>query len=291
MVKGFKKFAKGKRKGHLAWSKDDITIIRDDKPIDLTKPDRSGHLSWGVGDVEWTRKGKPIKEEAPVKPKTDLNYSEAPEEHHADHSIDGEHYEHQHAHRDTFSKAMDTAAYHYKDNSGALNKPLRQGAPGTERAKTHIPLMDKVTNHPTSEHMHVYRGFESGRVDFSKLKVGDVIHDKGFTGTSLHKRVAHGFSNQASLQHDHLGNRISVRQVAKIEVPKGSKGHHLDMQMNASHKESQPYPCSDEHEFLLKRGSHFQITGHSKMSEMHPDDNNYERHYHMIHMKLIKQDD
>lgn len=290
MVKSFRKFTKKSRKGHLAWGNDDITVYRGGKPIEPTKPDRSGHLSWKASDVEFLRKNKPIKEEKPVTHGT-LDYEHAPVEEHKDHSIDGEHHEYQQAHRDTFTKPMDSAAYHYKDSS-AINKHLRTGASIPASHKDRLPMLDKVVDHPTSEDMHVYRGFAGNHIDFSKLKVGDVIHDKGFTGTSLKHHIAHGFSDQSSMHHDHLGNKIAVRKVAKIHVPKGMKGHYIDMQQMAHHEVSQPYPAHTEDEFLLKRGGHYQITGHSKMTATGKDHANrpYEKHYHMIHMKLIKQD-
>jgi hypothetical protein len=132
-----------------------------------------------------------------------------------------------------------------------------------EQVDEHTKNLDHVTSHKTEHDMHVYRGF--GNMHIKGMKEGSIYHDKGYTSTTINPEIAKRFNNNR-----HHPNNYTV---AKIHVPKGTKGYYI------GHHD---YGQAGEKEFLLHRGTHFKITGHS---------HDPEKNIHVVHMTVHKQDE
>jgi hypothetical protein len=141
--------------------------------------------------------------------------------------------------------------------------------PQKKEAADHTKHLDHVTSHKTTKDMHVYRGFGYDMSIHSLPKDAE-LHDKGYVSTSLNKNKTHNFSGAYTNTDGHV-----VSTIAKIHIPKGTKGHYLD---NESDKERD---YSHEKEFLLHRGTHFKVLHHE-----YDADNKY----HIVHMTVHKQD-
>jgi hypothetical protein len=78
-------------------------------------------------------------------------------------------------------------------NSSEINSKLRNSARKLEDKDDieHVKYLDAVTSHKTDKDMHVYRGFKNN-FQIHNLHPGHIIHDKGYTGTSLEYNVARG---------------------------------------------------------------------------------------------------
>lgn len=273
-IKSFKSFTKPtksdpKRKGHLAWGKNDITITRGGKKVKL--------------DEAFDYKDAKINDEEP-------GYV---------HSLPPAEHNNQAAHKDKFTPEMIKAAGSYKSWSPSFNDHLRGADPRiseyASKPHEHLNDMKAVTSHKTVHPLTVYRGFDH-HVPIHKAEIGDIIHDKGFTGTSLDKSVAHAFSkhehkehaaaNPRRLKYAHntapfgsSGITDTPKVVAKIHMPAGTKGHHLDIDHGHYHG------LQEEREFVLHPGTKFKVTGHSK----HIDERGFR--YHFIHMNVHQQED
>ena len=182
------------RKDHLAWNKDDVQIINDDR-LDEKQAQH------GIHEEEDTE-GHHLKEHL---------FSEEDHKHYAD------------LHQ-KLSENQRKAVSLYKTRSGTFNKPLRKGT-GIQHPR--LEDLKSVTRNKTPSDMHGFRSFGD---DFPihHLKKGDIIHDKGFTGVSASHGVAAGF---ISPKYDENDN--SHVYVAKIHIPKGTKAHLFDNRSSA----------------------------------------------------------
>lgn len=164
----------------------------------------------------------------------------------------------------TFKKHHREALDRYtKDDHGPINHLLRKGKlpdyyETSYKEKCHhlIDNLKQVTSHKTPEDHVVYRGFGHG-VKLTMLKRGNVLHDKGFTSTSMNPATAGSFARE-----DKYGNHM-----AKIHVPKGTKGHYIG---------------GGEQELILHPGTKFKVQGHSHV----PDGGG--GHIHLVHMKVVR---
>lgn len=159
--------------------------------------------------------------------------------------------------------------FFYKKNSYNINYPLRSRSNKSPIYQHHINKLDEVTDHATEQpSFHVYRGLKSHELS-KKFKVGTVFKDNGFVGTSLSPDIARSFAPPIFSHYSDPTLPNYVQHVAKIEIPPGTKGHYLD---------TEETPFKREKEFLLKRGTRFQVTGHSIHDNIHT-----------IHMKVHSQ--
>jgi hypothetical protein len=135
--------------------------------------------------------------------------------------------------------------------------------------------MDHVTSGKTTKDMHVYRGF--GKFNIHTLKSGDIIHDKGYSSTSIDRNQAKFFSvaKQHSIKKSDENPYGLFKPIAHIHIPKGTKGHYLDHGTDSNRLHEY------EREFLLHRGTHFKVLHHSY---------NPTTREHIVHMTVHKQD-
>jgi hypothetical protein len=223
-----------------------------------SKKSRKEHFCWNDGDLI-IAKGSLNEEGSYENPTHTENYDASEEtEAHLNKSAK--------KHAKSFGKEHHDAIKEYKAYSLGLNGYHRNRIyePKNDYREEQTKHMDHVTSGKTSHDMHVFRSFGA---DFPihHFKTGDELHDKGYTGTSLNHKTT--LSMSQSKTHD--GHPI----IAKIHVPKGSKGHYID---------HHGYAFSHEKEFLLHRGTTFKVHGHSF-------DKN--RGVHYINMSVHKQED
>lgn len=203
--------------------------------------------------------------------------------------------DHYKAHHDTLNGADRKYIGSYKRQSSETNGKLRAkrdprmiGDLKKEIAKSpKYKALDKITSHPTKEHMVVYRGYDYAlsRKDyiphtkgFGQFKKGFTFKDHGYTGTSLnaetartHSKGSHTEGWDDSPNANNYGNRKNhKRAIFAIHLPKGTKGHYFD------HHENE---YDSEQEFVLHRGTSFKVTHHSQ------DDDT-----HFIHVKVVHQE-
>jgi hypothetical protein len=135
----------------------------------------------------------------------------------------------------------------------------------------HVHHLDKVTNHRTVEHHTVYRGGFKG--DKTKFPIGHEYTDHGYASTSFHRSTAKSFAKEHKVGKDSEGWDKYKSHIHVIHVPKGSRGHYLDVQGDDSNHSN-----SEEKEFLLHRGTRFKVTHHSEDGS-----------HHYIHSRVVKQ--
>ena len=156
-------------------------------------------------------------------------------------------------------RASKQALEHYNGDSNSLNKPLREDRKSRiEKVNNHIENMGQVTRQPTKNSFITYRG--STNIDHSGLKKGDIIHDKGFTSTSLEPNTANMFA------HAHHEGNADNPHLFRIHNLIGTKGHYI-----SAHDED--LENTDEKEFVLHRGTKFKVgdTNSMKLSgKVHP---------------------
>ena len=151
---------------------------------------------------------------------------------------------------------------------GEHASPVKFNKNETDMIEKSIHHLKNVTQDKTNHDFHAYRGFGSHTNLLHGLKKGDVIHDKGFTSATLKRNTSEFFSN--------LVDNRNKRVIAKIHIPKGTKGHYVSKYKNAKNAIEM-----GEGEFLLHHGTHFKVTGHSH-------DPVTDTHY--VHMTVHKQD-
>jgi len=160
------------------------------------------------------------------------------------------------AHAATLTDEHHKAVNNYISDSSSTNYELRKGtehlSPKDKRAHDkEVSLLDHVTKHEIPNDTVVYRGIHPALYN---KPAGVVFHDKGYTGTSMSKKVAESFSS---------GSVGATRHVARIFLKKGDKAAYLPV----SHgKGANPY-YDDEKELLLHRGTHFKIIGHDSTGD------------------------
>lgn len=166
------------------------------------------------------------------------------------------------------------AIHHYKGWSHEINPHLRAGKPEeTHPQRNRLAALDHVTSHKIEHPMDVYRGF-GHHVQPHKWKVGDVVHDAGYGGHSLTAHTSWKYAGNSDPK-----DLDSPRVIAKVHLPKGTKGHYLDV--GSGH-------FNDEHEMLLHRNHKMQVTGHSKS---HIDANGERFPVHVVHLQAVHHDD
>lgn len=171
----------------------------------------------------------------------------------------------------------------YKSNSRHLNDDLRNSENHTESGTIKHPYsrairrMDHVTSHVLKNNYNVYRGFGDHSEHIKDLKPGDTFTDHGYTGTTTNEHIGMQWS---FLHYDPQG---SYHHVAKIHVPKGTKGHYLDMHEN---------DYNNENELTLHRGTKFQVIKHSHELRQDPYDSSNESKipFLITHLKVIGQE-
>lgn len=140
--------------------------------------------------------------------------------------------------------------------------------------KQRVDNMDKLTSAKTIVPMHGYRGFADG-VGFRKYaKVGDVFQDHGFTGLSLKRHIANTFAGSSR------DEGIEHSNIAKIYLPVGTKGHYIDADKDSG--------LAHEDEFVLHRGTHFRVLGHTfHKSPSGLNGSNF--NHHILHLEVVGQ--
>jgi hypothetical protein len=270
---------KKSRKKHMHWSKEDIEIVP-------TNP-RKSHLHWSISDIKIKKPGKhEVKSwEADWlvdRKKYQTKVEQPPIAHlspwHREALKDPKHKNIVQEHTDRalkkakiFSPKDREHVENYQESSNELNRQLRKN--GTvetdlkngwtphnikrgskahaewaknrdQEIKDQVNSLDKVTSHSLRHNTVTYRGVDEG---FRTLPKGTVFQDKGYTGTSLDRDIASEFSTDT---HSDEGNTT----VARIFHKKGHTGAYLPP-IAGSHP--------GEKEFLLPRGSHYKVLGHS----------------------------
>lgn len=144
---------------------------------------------------------------------------------------------------DSHLSAAETKAL--RDYSGegykTINKSLRQDGPLSSHDRQTVEHLDTAIQKagPLQENLSVFRSMPAGVL--SSVKVGETYTDKGFMSTTMTREVA---------QRDWSTSSYGQHALVTIEVPKGASGAPL-----MKHSKN-----SDEHEFLLPRGSRMEIT-------------------------------
>lgn len=273
-------------------------MTRYKKLFEAKKKGRKEHLTWGDNDltkVSDIKEAEAAKDFRQPEPELGQSFETAPHmEHHVEsgHEMSPSEEHHWKKHALSLEEKMGHGRYTsvyfgYKgSSSGYVNDQLRNADNHDEQGnihvrsdhfesldtKTHVDDVDHLTSAHTIHPMHVYRGFRSGIGFHKDAKPGDIYQDHGFTGTSLKSHIAINFSGMsATKEHG------DVRHVAKIYVPPGTKGHYIDVDGRSSY--------SSEKEFLLHRGTHFKVLGHS----IHKDTVSNSEKIHVLHLEVIGQ--
>lgn len=188
-----------------------------------------------------------------------------------------------------------------RDYKEELNEPindyLRNGTLDNHQIIKKIKILDQITSHSLKRPLDLYRGYNSpvfsnNRSEFHKysnLKPGKILHDKGFTSTSLSPDIAYNNGEFLVKKNkyipsidydDDLTKDTNIKNIFfHIHAPKGTNAYFLD-----HHK----HFLNWEQEVLLRRGTHFKVLGHS----VHPYKlaNGDSALVHVVHMKVHKQD-
>lgn len=178
----------------------------------------------------------------------------------------GENFEDHYYNINKTHKNLKTVINDYKNLSYDSNDELRSSKINDLLRKNIRPL-DDLTSYSTKRPHDVYRGMKPEHIgNIENYIPGKIIHDKGFTGTTPDPNIATRFAPR-----DEHPNHV----IFHIHVPKGTKGFFID------HNRSGRF--SEEKEFLLRRGSHFKILGHTIHKDIYPS-------IHVIHMTVHHQD-
>ena len=259
------------RKDRFTWKDGDVTVTKSkelhEKTIYGKSFDEPHHERENINHDDRDSRNK-------AKIATDQKFSDEGEEHHK--KLSAEYAEHG---RKLSPEHHNSVAVYKGPMYKAINHPLRHNGEqhkhehyrlADEEHKKHVERLDHVTgNHKTTKAMHVYRGFDGHNIHH--LDKGDVLHDKGYTSTTVKHNRTNTFSSWDTAKHDGKEKRV----VAKIHVPKGTKGYYLD-------NEAHTHGSMAEKEFLLHRGTHFKVLGHTHDPVTDT---------HTVHMKVHKQDD
>lgn len=272
---------------------------------------RKHHWVWSIRDGHLVEKevyGPFRGEEQPVVHQSGDDFPD-------EEKLDGYELRNQDAHRQRYDTEIPHAQYAHSlykgGSSSAFNDSLRNNfrshdgtiwrhpyddADGESHENIHraYDAMDGITSHPTVRPFHAYRGFSQG-LDPTKLPMGHQFVDHGYTGMSLKKHFSASYSahfvgkkssqleiyrKPTDADRGILPEHRVTRAVARIHVPAGSYGHYLDLE-NYHHSGG----LEGEKEFTTRRGSIFQVTGHSSISSgMY-----YGHNIHIVHMNLVHQ--
>lgn len=283
---------------------------------------RSGHLGWSDHTLEFhLDEHGPWGSERPTLAHLKNLPASSPDVF-LKHHLDSSEWEHYREHGESMAGEAHQHVIQYKDSSDEYNRGLRlasrHGASlrigshfsggdsygsdlqrGEEENSSHranagniidrVKGLEKATSVGTPKDMHVFRGIYP-QAGIHRLKEGQKFTDHGFTGTSFSASTAGGFggahgpidqnssSFYSKLKHKDSGAPWEMAGhgiIARIHVPEGTHGHFLDVNNDSEH--------SYEEEFLLHRGTTFQIDRH----EIGPYLNG--RPQHVIHMSVVHQ--
>ena len=264
----FKEFLKENRKqsrkDRFVWNKNDVTITHAEEPVlkkTEVKGSRADRFTWKKDDYDVYRDKDHLEE----KTKVPIETYEHDTKHKDQERINKEYSDHS---KNLEDKHIDSIG-RYKDQLYTdLNHKLRQGkrteqpSYSDEDIERHKKNLDHVTgNHKTTEDMHVYRIMHG--IPIEHKRKGSILHDKAYVSTTINHKL---YTNYKAPENPRI--------MAKIHVPKGTKGYYLD---NDFHE----HIYKMEKEFLLHRGTHFKVTGKS----YDPKSNT-----HYVHMTVHKQD-
>ena len=223
------------RKNRFIWKSDDIKVI---KPAEKTKS--TSKYVWKKSDI------KIVKAKELDKPK---NYSQKLHK-----SLSDEAHEHLNKVENPatpFDKQKHLHSIIGYNMDSLLNKPLRTGK-GLKKYQKSIDNLKAVTNKPTKHNFHAYR-FIPKKIHDQHVAKGDIIHDKGFTSTSISP------NSLDKIKYNLYDPNDGPLHHYKIHITPGTKGHYISA--HDSHLENK-----NEHEFLLHPGTKFKVgkTEHDK---------------------------
>ena len=189
-------------------------------------------------------------------------------------------------HHSTLTKTDTQAIDDYKNDSSNVNTYLRnqERSKSTPELDSKVSQLDSITNHKIPEDTYVYRG---SVINPNKFTVGHEFTDHGFTGTTPNPGMAVNFSSSFKHNYDEEPNKpygkapIKRNTIFKIHLPKGTKAHHIDLQ-DSDH--------ADEEEILIRRGTRFKVTGHSKgYVERGTGSHKISKPIHVVHVEVVHQ--
>mgnify|MGYP001362381856 FL=1 len=148
-----------------------------------------------------------------------------------------------------------------------INADLRRGRNPSPMHRDVVSDLDKVTSHVMQKPLTVYRGFDEAiQAKMRSLKPGHTFVDRAFVSTSHDPAIAHRFSEWSGSE-----------TIAKIYVPEGSRGYHLDRHDFGHQKK-------EESEFLLARGTKFRVVKHSKGIVRRGGE---DHRVHVVHLEVV----
>lgn len=253
-MKRFKKWKKDviDRKNHLSWGPDDLEIsslayepnVDEDSqgfsgPHDFANP--KVHSKGIENDTHGDNSGSILG------PRDNLSMSE---------------------HASTFNAHHIESIEQYKMQSKIINDPFRTGINRPQHNELmdhsehqfHVKNLDHVTSHRMPNDHVTFRGVDDRWHEAEKLKPGDHIFDRGYTGTSHVPSVASDFAAASATGH---------KPIFRIHMPAGTKAYHLDRH-ESGHEHEQ--------ETLLHRGTKFRVGDHHR----------YDKH-HVIDLHVVSQ--
>lgn len=165
-----------------------------------------------------------------------------------------------------------TILSHYKEDSGIFNNYLRGYPHAWTPSQSDIKNLDFATSHRITKPLIGYRAYQDPRFFDYKLKRGQIIHDKGYIGTSLNPFVAMKKSNVLDYEH-------KIPHIVQIHMPVNTKGFYIEPYNNQY----------NESEFLLHRGTKLRVIGHS-IKKNNTSYSRYYPHIHVVHMTIHSQE-
>lgn len=262
------------------------------------EPDRSAHFLWRDGDIVPLEK-KEIQEKHDLgdnsfdNPKIVFT-SRAKHDRHTDYERQLDPHLHKYAAiNSTFNDDHRRMLSTYKIDSEPLNSRLRNKdrhengqilVPYQSHLKDYADL-DHATSNTIDHHFFAWRGLYPHVA--RQMETGKIWQDHGYTGLSLSRTTAGGFAGL----HDNPKVREKVNNspviMARVHITPGTKGFYIN--------HSKAYPLSHEKEFLLHRGTQFQVIGHSinhypKTKSFLGHDIDYGQTQHIIHLRTVGHD-
>lgn len=177
-------------------------------------------------------------------------------------------------HADNFDNSHFDMIRDYKKGH-IINDVLRDNRGETKHFPDELKSLDYVTSARTKKPITVYRGFHYVRSrhdspDLVNIRRGRILHDRGYTGTSLDPALA--------IKHGQLYQ--GQPHIAQIHVPANTKGFYIEPFSPFS-----PAFFSNEKEFLFHRGTKFRVIGHSVRFSK-----NDTKPIHVVHMIVHSQE-
>ena len=166
----------------------------------------------------------------------------------------------------------------YQMDSSRLNEPLRANRGLSDKHNEQRDNLDHVTNYPLKHDTVMYRGSSAA---FQHLPKGSEFKDKAYTGTSTDPRIAKYFGYKSE------GD--THKTVARIFLKKGQKGAYLPHSKPKATEENRLHSdgLDREKEFLLPRGTHYKVIGHST----HKDPESKYKNIHYVNLEAHHPDE